>query len=357
MKRSFPLPACRTRRFAETVALRTLCQIILGGALTVGLGGAAPASQDWVVATTATRVQTIAAFATVQSSGLISVAAAQPGVVAGLTILPGQTVTAGQPIAQLRGPQISAASIQARASLQTARAVERAASESLAAEKQNLLQHLSTRQRAAQAESALVAARARTSAAQANLDMLEKSMALRSPLAGIVQTVMVANGDLLATGQVVATIQPDSEIWLKAVLYGAAVPAGATGTFTPANGTSAMKVSLRGAFGIAQSDGGMPVALTASQPLAPGTFGTVTLDLPARQVTTVPSEALILDKGRWWVMRHDASGVHPVQVIPGAAAGYDTVIKSGLKPGDQVVAVNAYLLYHRGIAALYQPPD
>jgi len=33
------------------------------------------------------------------------------------------------------------------------------------------------------------------------------------------------------------------------------------------------------------------------------------------------------------------------------------VVKSGVQPGDDVVVVNAYLLYHRGIAALYRPPD
>ena len=71
----------------------------------------------------------------------------------------------------------------------------------------------------------------------------------------------------------------------------------------------------------------------------------------------VPSGALILDKGRWWAVVHTPQGDHPVQVTPGPAHGDNTVIEAGLQPGDDVIVVDAYLLYHRGIAALFQPPD
>lgn len=337
-----------------------LRRIIISNFLAMCLGSAAQAttpSQDWVAATSKTLIPTISAFASVRSCGLISIASTEPGVLAGLAILPGQMVTAGQPIARLSGPQITAASIQANANLNSALAAERAASESLTAEQQKLIQRLSTQQLVAQAQSALVAAKSQVTTAQANVNMLRQSTILSAPLTGSIQSVTAANGDVLANGQVVATIQPNTGSWLKAVFYGEAVPAGATGVFTPSNGGNTIKVSLRGAFGVSQPDGGLPVALTTSQPLIPGAFGTVTLDLPAQTVTLVPSEALILDKGQWWVMRHNASGDHPVKVIPGATEGYDTIIKSGLKPGDDVVAVSAYLLYNRGIAALYQPPD
>ncbi len=318
-------------------------------------GGTSP--QYWVAAKSVRQVPTISAFATVQSSGLIRIVTTQSGVVAGLSIRPGQVVAAGQTIARLRGPQIATASIQASANHQTALAVERAADESLTAEKQKLRQHLSTQQLVAQARSALVAAKAQVLITQANANLLQEAITLKSPSAGIVQDLNVANGDIVTKGQVLATIQPNTGSWLKAVFYGDAVPADAKGVFTTGNDAAKIKVSLRGAFGVAQSDGGMPVALTALQSLIPGTFGRVTLDLPAQTVTIIPSDALILDKGKWWVVRHDASGDRPVQVIPGSTKGYNTIIKSGLRPGDAVVVVNAYLLYNRGIAARYQPPN
>jgi multidrug efflux pump subunit AcrA (membrane-fusion protein) len=260
----------------------------------------------------------------------------------------------------LGGPQITAGIVQALAALTNARAAQRAADISLTTEQQKLQQHLSTRQLVAQAGAALTAATGQVASAAATLAALRQSAILRSPLAGVVQTVAVADGDVLAVGQTIATIQPSAGSWLKAVLYNtsaADLPPGTIGLFVPGTGGTPVPVSVRGAFGAAQADGGMPVALAPAHPLAPGTFGTVTLDLPKQTVTMVPTDALILDKGQWWVMQHTAQGDYPLAVVPGPAQGYDTVINSGVKPGDEVVVVNAYLLYHRGIAALYQPPD
>lgn len=340
--------------------LRLMRQLVLGNVLAVCIGSAGQASTapvNWVAATTATQTPRISAFASVQSSGLITIAPSQPGSVVGLHVLPGESVTAGQIIAELSGPHITAASIEAEAALTGAQAAQRADEEALKIERQKLQQHLSTNQLVAQATSALAAATAQTTTARANVDMLREASRLRSPLGGVVQSVAVANGDVLTAGQVVVTVQPSTGSWLKAVFYGNAIPAGAVGNFIPSNGGSSIKVSLRGTLGVSQPDGGMPVALVPSEALAPGAFGTVTLDLPAQIVTLVPSEALILDKGQWWVMVHAPEGDHPVQVTPGPAQGYNTVIKSGLQPGEDVVVVNAYLLYHRGVAALYHPPD
>jgi multidrug efflux pump subunit AcrA (membrane-fusion protein) len=193
--------------------------------------------------------------------------------------------------------------------------------------------------------------------ARADLDMLREADRLRSPVAGVVQSVAVANGDWVAAGKIVATVQPETGSWLRAVIYGDPLPAGTSGSFTPGNGGAPVRVTLRGALGMAQPDGGLPVALVPEHEVPPGASGTVTLDLPAQRVTLVPSAALILDKGRWWVMLHKNEGDQPVQVTPGPAHGYDTVIRSGLRAGQDVVVTNAYLLYHRGVAAVYRPPD
>ena len=172
----------------------------------------------------------------------------------------------------------------------------------------------------------------------------------------------VVNGDLLAAGQAVLTVQPFGGTWLKAVFYGSdasLVLPGTTGIFSPAGGGNSVNLVARGALGVSQADGGMPVALaaTGTSVLTPGLSGTVTLNLPPQTVTIVPSDALILDQGKWWLMLHDATGDHPAVVVPGPAEGFNTVVKSGVNPGEDVIVTNAYLLYHRGIAALYQPPD
>jgi hypothetical protein len=56
-------------------------------------------------------------------------------------------------------------------------------------------------------------------------------------------------------------------------------------------------------------------------------------------------------------MLHGAQGDHAAPVVPGTTQGPETPILSGLKAGDQVIVQDAALLYHRGIAGLYQPPD
>ena len=71
----------------------------------------------------------------------------------------------------------------------------------------------------------------------------------------------------------------------------------------------------------------------------------------------IPTRALILDRGEWWVLLHTDRGNHPQAVVPGPARGWRTFIKRGLQPGAQVVVENAYLEFHSGISRHYQPPD
>ncbi|MDE8347009.1 MAG: HlyD family efflux transporter periplasmic adaptor subunit [Acidocella sp.] len=318
---------------------------------------AAASARDWVAATAATVTPVISAYADVQTSRLVGIAPAVPGVLAGLDVMPGDVVTAGQVLAEISGPQVAASLVQAQAGLHAAAASDHAAVMALAAEQQKYRVRLSTRQNVVQAQSALVAAESVMATAKARLAAVRQAMVLRSPAAGIVQDVTAANGDVLAVGAMVARVQPQNGAWVRAVFYGDMAETGARGVFTPEGGGAPVAVTWRGALGSARADGGVPVALSASVPLTPGAHGMVTINLPAQTATMVPSAALILDKGKWWVMRHDAKGDHAVAVIPGDAQGYDTIIKSGLAPGDDVVVVDAYLLYNRGIAALYQPPD
>ena len=354
------------KRFEPQTRMRAAaaCRVVVGGAIMGGFaigvvasGQASKAVVNWVAASTDTVSPQVSAFATVQSSGLATIAPSRAGTAMGLIVLPGDTVAAGQVIAYLGGPVIAADTAEAQAALTAAMAAQRTAAALLAIERQKMEQRLSTRQIIAQADSALAAAVAQTATASAHVAQMHESVVLHSPVAGIVQGVVVANGDVLTAGQAVATVQPAAGNWLKAVFYGPMPPVGTDGAFAPGSGGAPVKVSLRGVFGVAQPDGGVPVALTADGDLIPGGSGTVTLDLPARPVTLVPSGALILDKGQWWAMVHTPQGDHPVQVTPGPARGDNTVIEAGLQPGDDVVVVDAYLLYHRGIAALYQPPD
>ncbi|MDE2292677.1 MAG: hypothetical protein KGL53_11400 [Elusimicrobia bacterium] len=157
---------------------------------------------------------------------------------------------------------------------------------------------------------------------------------------------------------------PDSgRLWLKAAFYGAdiaGVRAGMAGLFTPAGASKSVPVRVCAVFGLLRSDGGESVALAARSARpgwVNGLFGTVALDGPVRTLVSVPTRALILDRGRWWVVVRGAAGEAPREVAPGPTRGWDTYLESGLEPGERVVVANAYLEYNKNVAASYTPPD
>ncbi len=152
-------------------------------------------------------------------------------------------------------------------------------------------------------------------------------------------------------------------LWLKAAFYGADLKElrpGLKGNFAPAGSGRSVPVKVCAKFSLLRADGGESVAMIAA-PAKPdwqnGMFGTVTLSGPPRDLPKVPTRALVLDRGRWWVLVRTASGDVPQEVRPGPARGWDTFIESGLEPGTRVVVANAYLEYHRRVAQAYQPPD
>ncbi len=169
---------------------------------------------------------------------------------------------------------------------------------------------------------------------------------------------------LLAWGNARPQSCPASDqLWLKAAFYGAdlnAVRAGMKGAFVPAGSNRSLPVKVCAKFGLLRADGGESVALLAASARPDwqnGMFGTVTLDGPTQSLIKVPTRALVLDQGRWWVVVRTSSGEEPREVQPGPTRGWDTFIENGLSPGVQVVVANAYLEYHRNVAQAYQPPD
>ncbi len=304
----------------------------------------AQAPAGWVTVQATQQSPLLSGFASVQPGTPVTITALQAGILANLSVVPGENVWPNQAIGQLGGPQIAAA-------LATAQGVSNAANAALAAERGKFAVHLSTNAAVAQAEAAAASARAQLAA-------LRAAASLQSPVAGQVQSLAAGPGAALQPGQAVAVVQPAAGTWVKAVFYGpqaATLSPGTAARFNPADGQPAMPVTLRGVQGT-QPDGGLVLAFSGAG-LQPSEAGTLSLSLPPRQVLLVPSEALVLDDGRWWVILHDAQGHHAVQVVPGTADGTQTPILSGLKAGDQVIVQDAALLYHRGIAAQYQPPD
>ncbi len=172
-----------------------------------------------------------------------------------------------------------------------------------------------------------------------------------------------AVGERVQPGETILTLLPTQALWLRAAFYGIdanRIRVGMSGAFAPAGGGATIPVKVRAIVGAFRPDGGRTVNLVAADP-APGWLdgeaGTVTIDVGTVTGVAVPTRALILDQAQWWIVVHTTKGDEPRRVTPGPRSGAQTLIEHGLAPGTAVVVANAYLEFHRGISAHYQPPD
>lgn len=317
---------------------------------------------DFIITKTQPFTPRLMAYGKVQPVSVLPIAATEAGVIAGLCVRPGAQVQAGESIAEIGGTHIASLLRQNEANVRSAQAQLDAAEKNLAIEKQQLPNHLSTRQAVQAAESASAQARAALENAQSSLDALRRMRTITAPASGIVLSLSSTNGALVNAGQTILTLQPAGALWLLANYYGASlttIHTGLRGTFAPADGTKPVPVRVAAILGALNDTGGEAIALTALGPIPwlNGEAGTVALDLAARPMVAVPTRALIVNQGKWWVLLRTAHGNQPREVIPGPTEGWNTWIKSGLAPGSAVIVNDAYLLFHAGIAEQYQIPD
>lgn len=327
-------------------------------------GHAVPApGADFVVAHAHLFAPRLIAFGQVEPVTLVPVAAAEAGIVGGLRLRPGARVHAGETLAHLKGPAIAALLAQSQASVRSAQAQRNTAVKLLAIAQQQLRTHMTTRQAVQEAESALAQSRVLLQNAESKLDAVRQAMIITSPANGTLLTLGTANGALVGAGHIVLTLQPAAGLWLRATYYGAdlaTVHAGMTGTFTPLDRSPGLPVRVVSIPGVLSSGGGESIALEPTAPRSGwlnGEAGMVALHLAPRRMVEVPTRALIVSQGKWWVLVHTDRGDQPRPVIPGPSEGWNTWIESGIAPGAKVVVDNAYLLFHADIASQFQLPD
>lgn len=308
----------------------------------------------------------VRAYASVEPAYVVTVSATEGGVLSGFTALPGSTVRAGAVLGHVQGPTLQLMLAQGEANVRGADAQLAAAQKSLAIVRQQLATHLSTNVMVHQAESALAQAQANDANAHSGLAAVRGMEAVIAPTSGTVLALAAADGEMVSAGQGLLTLQPAGKLWLRASIYGAdinAVRVGMAGTFSSADGRAPVAVRVRSIFAALGANGAESVALVAAPGAAHATrwlngeYGTVALRRPTETLLAVPTRSLILDQGRWWVLVKTARGFSRQAVVPGPARGWQTYVEQGLQAGQQVVASNAYLLFHQGVANSYQPPD
>ncbi len=326
---------------------------------------AAAAARGWITVTARRVVPELQAYGQIEPIAVVRVRAVFAGTLSRLDVVPGSVVQAGAALARIGGPRMRALAVAREQVLRSASAREAAAGRTLDIVRRQFQARLATAQQldAAQAEWAAAGASART--ARARWKELEALRIVRAPASGTVLALRAADGEQVGAGQAVLTLQPATGLWIRASYYGAdAAPlhVGMQGTFRPAGGDASFPVRVAAISPALAADGGLRIGLLPAGHAAPpgwrdGQWGRLSLPEPAQRMVMVPTQALILDSGRWWVLLHAPGGDTRQAVVPGPTQGWRTAIVSGLKAGQQVVVTDAFLEYHRGIARDYTPPD
>ena len=179
------------------------------------------------------------------------------------------------------------------------------------------------------------------------------TVTIRSPIAGVIQTLDARAGMTLAAGQSLAQISGIGTVWLNA-----AVPEAQAGMVRLGQGASATLTAFPGESFVGRVIAILPAAqadtrtvtarielVNRSGRLRPGMFASVALDGDQRQALLVPSEAVIRTGARTLVMLALADGRYrPAEVRTGREGGGKTEVLAGLATGEKVVASGQFLL-------------
>lgn len=355
-------------RLTFTFRPRRRGAIALCAAGLLGVASAAAAdaiANDFITVHAQTVAHSLRAYGQVEPTAVIQVRAVNPGTLSGLRVVPGSAVAKGEVLARIGGPRMGSLLTARAQTLRSARSREEAAGRALGIAQHQLAVQLATRQAVDAAQSELAAAHAAAQTADARLREARDLQTVRAPAAGTVIEVQAADGEQTTAGQTLLTLQPAGKLWIRAAYYGAdaaLLHVGMTGRFRPSGDGEALPVRIVAISSSLAADGGLGVGLVPTSPALPrwwasGQWGTLALVGPSRSMVEVPTQALILDRGRWWVLVHTDQGNKPQEVVPGPAHGWLTAIASGLQPGQQVVVTDAFLQYYRGIARSYTAPD
>jgi Cu(I)/Ag(I) efflux system membrane fusion protein len=176
---------------------------------------------------------------------------------------------------------------------------------------------------------------------------------VRSPIAGVIQTLDARAGVTLAQGQTLAQVNGLAMVWLNAAVpevRASAVKVGQTVTAELAAFPAERFIGrIIAVLPTTQADSRtLTVRIELRNPsgrLRPGMFATVHLSGTSDTALLVPSEAVIRTGTRTLVMLAEDKGRYrPAEVKAGREAGGRTEILAGLAPGEKVVASGQFLL-------------
>jgi len=364
------LAACSGSDRSGTGAAASPGTAASGGAREAGSDGGLKLSADEVeragirseTVAPAAGVEVVTVTATIKADQdrFARVAPRVEGRIVSVTANLGDKVAAGQPLAALDSLALG----EAQAALRESRSAQRIAeaeyrrAEGLAA--QEIIPQrdfLRAKGDYEKATSELEAARGRLRLLGATPDNGGATFQLRAPLAGTVIQKDATVGELATPGAPVFTVADLSHLWIEANLAEdtlARVRVGAPASVSvgawPGEGFAGKVTYIAGVLD--KETHSVPARIevdNADGRLKPGMFATAAIETgrAGAPSLSVPDASVILLQGQPTVFLVAHGGYEPHAVELGDKLGGRTVVKSGLKVGDQVVAAGTYALKAR----------
>ena len=273
----------------------------------------------------------------------------------------GDKVRAGQPLAILDSVELG----EAQSAFQQAQSSHRVAQADFERAKSLVAEEIIPQREFLKAKAELEKANAELRAAQDKLRLLgatpsgqaSAGFELRAPIAGTVIEKKATVGELAGPSEPLFTVADLSRVWIEAhltedLLAKVRIGSPATVTVNAYPGTKfAGKVTY--VAGVLDKDTRTVTARievdNADGRLKPEMFASAAIETGASvgNVLSVPDAAVVLLQGQTTVFVKEKDGYEARPVEAGDKHGGRTVLKSGVKPGDEVVTAGAYALKAR----------
>ena len=279
-----------------------------------------------------------------------SVGATVGGRVERVLVAPGQSVSAGQPLAVLVSGEAASFSADVEAAAAAADAARKSYQRDQRLGEQGVVARQEVEASRAQAVGADAAARAaRAKAAAAGSPNASGRLSVTRPIAGVVTAVAVGPGGFVAPGTIVADVTNPSRVELvfnaPPTLAAAVKPNARMHVRGP---TGEFEAEILGvAAGAGAERGATIIRARATGDLLPPAGTAVSGSVVAGEDAggmTVPSEAVQTVEGGSVVFVAVRNGFRATPVLVGRQAGGRTEILRGLTGDERIAAANAFLL-------------
>lgn len=290
--------------------------------------------------------------------GLVHVSPIVSGQLAQVSATVGDHVEKGQRLAVLQSVALG----EARSALQQARAAVQLAEERFERQQMLMDEGIGARREYQEARAALEQARARRASVRRRLGVYGQggrgaTLAVHSPITGIVSRQHAATGEVVGPDQTLFEIGNASEVWAVGRVYPQDVGVAKQGSTATLTLRALPGQRWKGTLGyvapaLDPDTRTLEVRMTLSNPdgtLRPGLFGRMRIAPAAGNDALVPfveSDAVIPIDGRRVVfVPLDEEGVFEARTVRvGTHDEERTEIRDGLKPGERYVADGAFVL-------------